>query len=345
MVSGLAAIVTTSAFMNQHLPGDMPPLELYLHSFNFRFRHRAGLDVHGLIDETAALGFSGVNFWIKSPDFLGGYDPVFLDGVRRHLEDCGVGLDAEMNGTEPAELEAMLEIARRLGAEHLRTYTLRRPDDREQVESAVRNLRQVAPLAEKAGVTLLVENHEDLTATQVAEILDRVDHPRVRALFDYGNSMLFMEEPAVSVAKLGHYSRTAHLKDHVTIPAGAAGNAEPRWMGVPLGKGNLPIVETTQALRAAGIRRVCFENCWAYSAPFRDRRGAARLGEGVCAYHHPPYDPFVCLPDPEEAARSQGFDLVAMERATMEDSLRWLAHTFEASGIALTRPLRPRPAG
>lgn len=323
-----------------------PPLQLYIHFFNFRFRHRdRGMDVHGFIDAAAALGFSGINIWIKHPPLFGGYDAAYLDGVRRHLESCGLGIDAEMNGTDPDELAAMLEIARRLGAEHLRTYTLRRPDAREQVESAVRDLKLAAPLAEKAGVTLLVENHEDLTATQVAEILDRVDHPRVRALFDYGNSAVFMEEPAVSAAVLGRYVRTAHLKDHVAIPAGVAGNGEPLWMGVPLGEGNLPIMETTRTLQAAGVKRISFENCWAYSTPFRARRGAGRLGEGVFAYRHPPYDPMICLPDTEGAAATRGLDLAEMEQITMHASVRWLERTLAREGITLTRPLRPPEPG
>ncbi|HRJ47672.1 MAG TPA: TIM barrel protein, partial [Opitutaceae bacterium] len=222
------------------MTADLPPLELYLHYFNFRFRHRQppGFDVHALIDTASRLGFSGVNLWVKGPEyyFLGGADEAHLDAIRRRLDRHGLGIDLETHGTEPAHLEAVLGIARRLRADNLRTYTLRRSDPREQIESAVRDLRVAAPLAEQAGVRLLLENHEDLTATQVAEILARVDHPQLGALFDYGNSAVFMEEPAESLRVLARHSRTAHLKDHVTIPAGAAGNAEPLWLGVPLGQ-------------------------------------------------------------------------------------------------------------
>jgi len=327
------------------MTADLPPLELYLHWFNFRYRHRRppGFDVHALIDTAARLGFSGVNLWVKGPEyyFLGGADEPHLDAIRRRLDRHGLGIDLETHGTEPAHLEAVLGIARRLRADHLRTYTLRRPDPREQIESAVRDLRIVAPVAARAGVRLLLENHEDLTATQVAEILARVDHPQLGALFDYGNSAVFIEEPAESLRVLARHSRTAHLKDHVTIPAGAAGNAEPLWLGVPLGEGHLPVIATTQALRAAGCRRVCFENCWAYHTGFRDRRGTGELGRGVYVYRPPPYDPRVCLIGAHETGPSGGLDLPALESQTFADSVCWLARNFAAAGIPLARPLQP----
>ncbi len=330
------------------MTADLPPLELYLHYFNFRFRHRQppGFDVHALIDTASRLGFSGVNLWVKGPEyyFLGGADEAHLDAIRRRLDRHGLGIDLETHGTEPAHLEAVLGIARRLRADNLRTYTLRRSDPREQIESAVRDLRVAAPLAEQAGVRLLLENHEDLTATQVAEILARVDHPQLGALFDYGNSAVFMEEPAESLRVLARHSRTAHLKDHVTIPAGAAGNAEPLWLGVPLGEGHLPVIAATQSLRAAGCHRVCFENCWAYHTGFRDRRGGGELGRGVYIYRHPPYDPRICLIDAEAVAKRDGLDLAALEARTFADSVGWLARSFAAAGIPLARPLQPAAA-
>lgn|GEM_PF-1974377 len=49
-----------------------PPLQLYLHYFNFRWRCwvKRASDLHGLIDEAADLGFSGINIGVKNRPHL-----------------------------------------------------------------------------------------------------------------------------------------------------------------------------------------------------------------------------------------------------------------------------------
>lgn len=319
------------------------PLQLYLHYFNYRWRSKAGFGIHDLIDDAARLGFSGVNLGIMNLPhlFVKSDDPGYLAEIRDHLKEHDLGVDTEVNGTEAEVLTRDLQITRQLGGQYLRTYTVPLKDGRDQADAAVAGLCAVAPLAEELGITLLLENHEDLTATQVAEVLDREKHPWVRALFDYGNSAVFMEEPAESVRLLGRYARSGHLKDHVTIPAGATpGVDEPMWLGVPLGEGHLPIVEITTQLQAAGMTRVCFENCWAYDTTFRDRRGAGELGRGIFEFREPPYDPRVCLSGYRDPANLVGLDMPDLEESVMHDSTRWLEGSFREAGIALARALR-----
>lgn len=318
-------------------------LQLYLHYFNYRWRSKEGFDLHALIDDAAKLGFSGVNLGIKNLPhlFVKNDDPIYLAEVRDHLQACHLGVDTEVNGTEVEALSRELHLSSQLGAEYLRTYTVPLIDGRDQAAAAVVGLAAVAPLAEELGITILLENHEDLTATQVAEVLDRINHPRVQALFDYGNSAIFMEEPAESVRVLGRSSRSAHLKDHVAIPAGAIpGVDEPRWLGVPLGEGHLPIVATTKGLLAAGLTRVCFENCWAYDTAFRVRRGIGELGRGIYEFRDPPYNPRICLPGSRDSSNLVGLDMAQLEELVMQDSVRWLDTTLRTEGIVLERALQ-----
>ncbi len=321
-----------------------PPLQVYLHYFNYRWRRRGQqkFDLHDLLDEAADYGFSGLNLSIKNLPhlFLENDDPTYLAEIRTHLHERNLGLDTETSGTNPEALQRELKVSYQLGAEHLRTYTLPCTDGRDRIDAAIEGLSAMAPLAEEMGITLLLENHEDLTATQVAGILERVDHPYVQALFDYGNSAIFMEEPEESVRVLGKYSRTAHLKDHVTIPADEINFPEARWLGVPLGEGHLPIIETTHALQRAGMSRVCFENCWAYDTTFRDRRGNGKLGRGIYRFREPPYDPRICLPGTHNPENIAKIDMPKMEELVMQDSVRWLERAFRETKIILERPLR-----
>lgn len=125
----------------------------------------------------------------------------------------------------------------------------------------MRDLEEVAPLAERAGVTIVLENHEELSGTEVASILRRVNHPFIRAVYDYGNSMVFEEDSLDALAAMAPWIRLAHLKDHVILPAGANGMDRASVLGVPVGQGNLPIIEITQRLIAAGVERILPREC------------------------------------------------------------------------------------
>jgi sugar phosphate isomerase/epimerase len=314
-------------------------LKLFVHSYGFRhhFSRKSGFDVFTFLDKAAEMGFNGVNLSAFAPDFewLGGIAPENVRAIRERIERHGLLIDLETGGTEPQHLTATIELAERLGAEHVRTYTHPVPGDhREQMHAAVNDLSIVAPIAARAGVRILVENHEDLPAVQVREILEQLDDPTFGALFDYGNSMLFMEEPLVSLEYLKPWVRSGHMKDHVVLPE-IAGKEGPVFLGVPLGEGNLPIVEATLQLAAAGADRVCFENCWSYDAMFRDRRGDATMGVGAFAHCLPPYDVERCLFDAETAERERGLDLVAFERSAINRSVVWLSAACASAGIAL----------
>ena len=95
---------------------------------------------------------------------------------------------------------------------------------REAIARTTADLRAIAPVCAGHGVELLLENHEDFTGAELATILDAVDHPAVAALFDYGNSMMVGEEPAVALDAILPHARSAHLKDHACV-AGPARRA------------------------------------------------------------------------------------------------------------------------
>ncbi|MBM3573269.1 MAG: sugar phosphate isomerase/epimerase, partial [Alphaproteobacteria bacterium] len=309
-------------------------------------------------------GFSGINVSAYGPDYLelSGGSPGHLARLRHRLESLGLGIDIESNGTDPDHLTKLMELAGQLGARHIRTYTRKRstaaghsadraeessgqpsPTTAERMDQAVHDLRAVGPLAERVGVKVLLENHGELAGAEIAEILRRVDHPHIRAVFDYGNSMVFMEEPMDTVAVLASWAGTAHLKDHVMLPQGAVGLDRPNIMGVPVGQGNLPIVEITHRLIAAGLKRICFEGVWAYRTPSRAQRGRGVLGQGAFAYCHPPYRPVHCMVNAEALQTSDPARLVALESQVFDESVAWLAREFAKAEITLARPLRVTP--
>ena len=159
------------------------------------------------IDHVAAHGFDTVEFWTW-PD-------KDLDAVAARLDEHDLSLAAISGNTEPrrpedlqrpltdptkrdavvGDIEESLEVAQRLDCPNLivtvgpsLAYT-----DAEMYDSIVTGLQEVAPAAEDAGVTLVIEplntavDHEGyfLEQSRVAfDIVREVDSPAVKLTFD-----------------------------------------------------------------------------------------------------------------------------------------------------------------
>lgn len=90
-----------------------------------------------------------------------------------------------------------------------------------QYEAAVATLREVAPHAEQAGVTILVKQHGGNTATGVdcAKMLRAVNHPAVRMGYDAGNVLDYENhDPLPDIAACVPDIRALCLKDHRNTP-------------------------------------------------------------------------------------------------------------------------------
>lgn len=244
------------------------PIELHVHSYSMRFhlryRDRTGYDVFAYMDEMAARGFTGVNVSANGPGYrdLCGTSPEHFRAVREHAERLGLRLELDTSNTAPENMTAMIRVAAACGADTLRTYTKYNGPLAEIVQRTIADLRAVADAAAAAGVLVVLENHEDFTGPVLAEILTAVDHPWVQALYDYGNSQMVGEDPFDALEAMAPFIRRVHAKDHVLLQ----GPDGPVVQGVPFGSGRLDALGTTDRLYAAGVRRFCFENVWAYRA-------------------------------------------------------------------------------
>ena len=247
----------------------MKRISLHVHSFTmrFHFRHRTttGYDVFAYITEMADRGFTGVNVSANGVGYrdLCGTDGAHFAAVRAAVAERGLRLELDTSDTRIENMSRMLEVAAACGADTLRTYTRYDAPLGDVMRWTVRDLREAAPLAERLGVLVVLENHEDFTGPVLAEILGQVDHPSIRALFDYGNSQMVGEDPFDALDAMASFVARVHAKDHVLLhgPDGAV------VQGVPFGSGRLDLLGTTDRLYAAGVRRFCFENVWAYRAP------------------------------------------------------------------------------
>jgi len=305
-------------------------VRLAVHSFSFDFhrRYRKGFDVFSLIDAAVELGLSGIHISLNDENYrwIGGTAPDLLHAVREAIQENGLFVEIDTSGTDPEHLIKLLNAAQTLGADRLRTYVTLNGDPKEMARATVAGLRAAAPAATDLGIALLVENHEDFTGQEVFRILEEVDHPSVGAVYDFGNSMMVMEDPMAAAKAMAPFIRSVHVKDHIVgVEQSHASDVEPKdafVYGVPIGRGNIPIESILgYLLENTNLDRVCVQSVYGYRAPFV--RNAELLAEAAARY--PAFaqtalfsDESVCLVDSEALARIDPMGLLNHELNAVE---------------------------
>jgi sugar phosphate isomerase/epimerase len=271
-------------------------VETTIHSFSLwhHFVHKPGFDAIAFADLARSMGFQGISLSLNDANYrhLGGRDNERMDRLRAYLSNHGMSLEVDTSGTAPAHMSEMLNVANRMGATSLRTYTRHGGTVREMMQNTADDLAAVTQQANRLGVTIVLENHEDFTGPELSEIVEQVNHPNLKILYDYGNSQMVLEDPIAALNAVLPHVYSVHFKDHVMLRCKDAGRLT--VAGVPVGEGFLPLAELTRRLLDQGLRRFTFENVWAYSAQIRDGRTplpGVILGEGTFSYLNPPFDP------------------------------------------------------
>jgi 3-oxoisoapionate decarboxylase len=239
-------------------------VELGLDSFSYymHWRH-GGQKIDQLLDRVAAMGLAALQININGPRHraLSGTTFEHFCRVGARAQKMGIALEVASSGTDPSKLRLVLELARQLGAEVVRT-TVSQPGSESVIARAATALQQVAPEYEEAGINLAIENHEDLTALEVVDLIQRIDSPAVGAVYDSGNSIPFYQDPLEEARLLLPYIVTTHIKDHVLVR-----DNQVIWsVGTPLGLGRIRLAEIVAVLQTAPrLSRLMVQVCYGYA--------------------------------------------------------------------------------
>jgi sugar phosphate isomerase/epimerase len=172
------------------------------------------------------------------------------------------GLDGGRSAAAEVDLARWIAAAGRRGHSLMR-ITLGSPLSRGDEPAATLISRLIAPVRRAAdvaaglGVALAIENHGDLTAAQLAELVERVDRANVGVTLDTVNLIRLGDDMVEGSRVLAPWTLAVHLKDH------RATDDPSVWGGpvcVALGEGVAPLPEVLAVLdRADFDGPVCVE--------------------------------------------------------------------------------------
>lgn len=261
------------------------------------------MDIFDFIRKTAELGLDGVMINVIAfptdkylhPEWgaLGGAEPEHLVKVKEEIQKYGLYSEIDARGTEPEHLTKVIEVAHKIGADIIRTYCCFNGYEKEALDRAPEEIKQIVPLLKKYRIKLAVENHEEEIADEIIKIIKEINSPWVGAHCDIGNSMMAWEEPVEAVRKLAPYAFTTHFKDHIIIEDEDEAKVEYRVCGVPAGEGNIDLDECFKILvNDSKLTRINIEMCNPYVARFKREPGTGgvyEVGEGAFKVEPKPY--------------------------------------------------------
>jgi sugar phosphate isomerase/epimerase len=193
-------------------------------------------------------------------------DRAFLHRLRDALDETGFervwawghpdGLRSGTDRRASRDLVANLAHAREIGAGVMRIVggsRRTRPASFAQHKRRLGGmLRSLLPAAQDHGVVLALENHIDLTAAELEDLVRTLDSPWLGVCLDTGNNLRLHEDPVAVAAKLAPLARATHVKDI------GARRGDPKefafWPSVPLGEGLVDLDRVVGFLRQARYR-------------------------------------------------------------------------------------------
>jgi sugar phosphate isomerase/epimerase len=218
------------------------------------------MTVWDFLKRARQLGVAGVSL---ESCFFPVIDEAFLGRLREALDSAGLervwawghpdGLESGANRRAARELVRHLAYARRIGANVMRIAAgsrRTRPDSFALHKRRLAGmLKKLVPAAQDQGIVLAVENHIDLLADEMVDLVTTVDSPWLGVCLDTANNLRLFEDPVVVAQKLAPFTRATHIKD-VWVRAG-----DPKdfafWPSVPLGKGLVDIARVVGLLKKA----------------------------------------------------------------------------------------------
>jgi sugar phosphate isomerase/epimerase len=218
------------------------------------------MTVWDFLKRARQLGVAGVSL---ESCYLPSLDDDFLNRLRDTLDSYSfecvwawghpTGLCSGTDRQAACDLVGHLAHAQKVGARVMRIVGGNRRTRPASFAMHKRRLsgmlRKLLPAAEDRGIVLALENHIDLTADEMVDLITSLDSPWLGVCLDTGNNLRLFEDPLVAAEKLAPFARATHVKDIGVRPGNPRDFAF--WPSVPLGRGLVDIGRVIALLRTA----------------------------------------------------------------------------------------------
>lgn len=206
--------------MRARLAARIDTIPLFAHAYawhlNFRFGDASPVD---LLHDAASRGLFGVKIHVEDGETrsLLHATPAARARFGAVARDLGLRVHVETSSTDVADLRAAIAVALDTGAESVRTYPRHAGRVSEILRRSVADLRQLPALDPDGRLDFLLEQHEDLTSTELMRLLAQVGNPRLTLLYDFGNMINAYERPEAALAVMAPKITDVHIKDVVIL--------------------------------------------------------------------------------------------------------------------------------
>jgi len=157
-------------------------------------------------------------------------DEQLSDGLSM-LQKHSITFELGTTGFAPDHLTKYSILAKNLGSKILRTVLNAK---NETIDNIALKLQCVIPDFERQNITLAIENHFDLTAYELRELVEKVNHPLVKVCIDPLNSITLLNGINETFEQLKDHIVSAHVKDVKIERIGSGFHIT----GCPLGEGH-----------------------------------------------------------------------------------------------------------
>ncbi len=248
-----------SAFSGSALPGSEKRMGVSVASYAIRWKSSTESKAYAgfenaldLLDHCHQLGAGGLQVGVRN------WTADFAGKVRTRREKLDLYLEGQITLPKQAEdiprFEGELLAAKEAGAVILRAVCLRgrRYETFNSLDAfqkfkkaSLHSLMLAEPVVRKHRVKLAIENHKDWLATELLEVLKKLDSEWVGVTLDMGNNISMLEDPMQVVLALAPFTFTTHFKDM------AYEEYEEGFLlsEVPLGQGMLDLPEMIRICR------------------------------------------------------------------------------------------------
>lgn len=222
------------------------------------------MTVDDFLVRASELGADGVSL---ESCFLPRRDPLFLSELCGRLDELGLDRvyawghpNGLLGGKSPEAYEDMLrslEQAKALKADVMRVVgnngRFRFDEHEKQIDRLSKLFADAVKEAERQGIRLAIENHQDFTLAELETLIENVDSPFLGLTFDSGNCLRILDDPIKGLERIGDKVYATHIKD-IRLQKGMPADMWQFFACVPAGQGVVDLARIIEILNQVGYR-------------------------------------------------------------------------------------------